>query len=54
MSYHTFDGHGSFEVFQRENEWYWWACFPGCLPDTDDALGPFDTEDEAIDDAMNG
>ena len=27
--------------------WYWWLCFPGCLPDSD-AVGPFDTEAEAI------
>jgi hypothetical protein len=29
--------------------WYWWACFPGCLPDGD-PVGPFGTEQEAIDD----
>jgi hypothetical protein len=22
--------------------WYWWRCFPGCLPDGD-AFGPFPT-----------
>ena len=31
--------------------WYWWACFPGCVPDSD-PVGPFDTEDEAIADAQ--
>lgn len=31
--------------------WYWWTCFPGCLPDSD-PFGPFDTEDEAIADAQ--
>ena len=31
--------------------WYWWACFPGCLPDGD-ATGPFKTEAEAIADAQ--
>ena len=30
--------------------WYWWACFPGCLPDGD-PTGPFATEEEAIADA---
>jgi hypothetical protein len=55
MSYHTFNGHGSFEVFQLENEWYWWACFPGCLPDTlDEPTGPFNTADEAIENAAMG
>lgn len=33
-----------------EEGWYYWACFPGCLPDGD-ARGPFYTEQEAIDDA---
>lgn len=26
---------------------YWWPCLPGCLPDGD-AIGPFETEEEAI------
>jgi hypothetical protein len=30
--------------------WYWWACLPGCLPDSD-PHGPFETEEEAIEDA---
>ncbi len=25
-----------------EPGWYWWACFPGCLPDGE-PVGPFDT-----------
>ena len=32
-----------------EAGWYYWACFPGCLPDGD-PMGPFDTEDAAISD----
>ena len=32
--------------------WYWWACFPGCLPDGE-PNGPFDTEAEAIADAQD-
>lgn len=32
--------------------WYWWSCFPGCLPDGD-PNGPFATEDEAITDAQS-
>lgn len=31
--------------------WYWWSCFPGCVPDSD-PYGPFDTEAEAIADAQ--
>ena len=30
--------------------WYYWTCFPGCLPDSD-AVGPFETEEEAQADA---
>lgn len=60
------DQFGSFEVFQAcdyyaesgcyENEldpygWYWWSCFPGCLPDGD-PVGPFDTSAEAYHDAQ--
>lgn len=32
--------------------WYWWACFPGCLPDSD-PVGPFDTEADALADAQS-
>ncbi len=31
--------------------WYWWSCSPGCLPDGD-PIGPFDTEEEALHDAV--
>ena len=59
--------YGSFEVFHSnctgpdsghwisgetiQPGWYWWACFPGCLPDGDPA-GPFESEQDAIDDAL--
>ena len=29
---------------------YWWACFPGCLPDGGPS-GPFETDQDAIKDA---
>lgn len=32
--------------------WYWWSCFPGCLPDSD-PIGPFDSEEDAIADAQD-
>ncbi len=32
--------------------WYWWACFPGCLPDGDPS-GPFPTEALALADAQD-
>ena len=34
-----------------ETGWYWWNCFPGCLPDSD-PIGPFATEAEALADAQ--
>ena len=27
--------------------WYYWYCFPGCMPDSD-PIGPFATEAEAL------
>lgn len=36
----------------QEAGWYYWACFPGCLPDSD-AFGPFLTEQDAILDARD-
>ena len=27
--------------------WFYWFCFPGCMPDSD-AMGPYATEWEAI------
>jgi hypothetical protein len=34
----------------NEAGYYWWSCFPGCLPDGQ-PNGPFETEEEAIADA---
>ena len=31
---------------------YWWHCFPGCLPDGD-PVGPFETEAEAVADCRD-
>ena len=27
--------------------WFYWYCFPGCMPDSD-AVGPYATRDEAV------
>lgn len=54
MGYYSFDEekpYGSFETFEVDGAWYWWPCFPGCLPDGEET-GPFTTEQEAIDDAQ--
>jgi hypothetical protein len=32
--------------------WFWWACFPGCLPDGT-AIGPFKTRKQALKDARD-
>lgn len=32
--------------------YFWWACFPGCLPDGP-AIGPFKTRAEALADAQS-
>jgi hypothetical protein len=52
--YHSFEDetdrpYGSFEVFYDDG-WYWWACFPGCIPDGE-PNGPFETSKEAWEDA---
>lgn len=39
--------------YEVEPGWYWWSCFPGCLPDGD-PMGPFATESEALADAREG
>ena len=51
-----------FEEFGEESDeytmlltaagWYWWACFPGCLPDGN-PNGPFATEAEATANAQD-
>ena len=44
------------EVFWAQYVWsetpgyYYWFCYPGCLPDSD-PIGPFETEAEALADA---
>ena len=46
------DGIGDHGDEKLEPGWYWWACFPGCLPDSN-PNGPFKTEEEALEDARN-
>ena len=40
------------EELEIEGGWFWWSCFPGCLPDSD-PVGPFRTYDEALKDAQD-
>lgn len=62
MTYHAFidpDGntYGSFEVVYLDDidgwkkGFYWHPCFPGCIPDGE-SMGPFETEDDAVEDAQ--
>jgi len=44
--------HAYGEIIITEPGWYWWACEPGCLPHGP-AIGPFKTEQEAMDDAVH-
>jgi hypothetical protein len=56
--FHIADGDGwlgtaeESEQASLEPGWYWWACFPGCLPDGD-PVGPFATKAEAVADAQD-
>jgi len=36
------------EAVGREEGWYFWFCFPGCIPDSDEPWGPYSSQDEAI------
>lgn len=59
--YHAFaddngNDFGQFEVFWHHDEtgWYWWPCFPGCMPDSDsDPIGPFPASADAYRDAIS-
>jgi hypothetical protein len=52
----TQEPYGSFEIFWNDGNdaykpgWYWWACFPGCLPDGE-PNGPFASSRQALNDA---
>ena len=46
------EGRETWDDHKYEPGWYWWACFPGCLPDGDPS-GPFATEDEALSNAQD-
>ena len=46
------DLHSDWERVAALAGWYWWACFPGCLPDSE-PMGPFETEALALADAQD-
>jgi hypothetical protein len=49
--HHGKDQYWSDEM-QQEPGWYYWSCFPGCLPDSE-PMGPFASEQDALDDAQD-
>lgn len=51
-TFHTADPgfHITEDGEDRGAGWYWWVCLPGCMPDSD-AMGPFETEADALADA---
>ena len=38
------------EMDFEEGGWFYWYCFPGCIPDSE-PIGPFTTSAEALDNA---
>lgn len=59
--YHQFeDGetrepYSSFEIFWEPGKgWFWWACFPGCIPNSEEPNGPFASSSQAYYDAQEG
>lgn len=41
------------DLTQGENKaWFYWFSFPGCLPESE-PFGPFDTEKQALEDALS-
>ena len=41
------------DAHKYEPGWYWWGCFPGCMPDSE-PMGAFETASEALLDAYEG
>ena len=42
---------GLFGKTDDQRGWFWWSCYPGCLPDSD-PVGPFESSREAYEDAV--
>ena len=45
----TWSGHGE-PTEELTPGWYWWSCFPGCMPDSG-RNGPFASSRQALEDA---
>ena len=53
LSLDTFEPSESGIEHTERLAWFYWFCFPGCLPDSE-PCGPFATEAEALADAREG
>jgi hypothetical protein len=59
-SVHEIEGNTLFEIVSGGNTaeidaaegWFYWCCFPGCLPEGE-PMGPFETLEEAEEDAKD-
>ena len=50
VDYYQPESGGSIEIMADESgQYYWQACFPGCIPDGD-LIGPFDSLSQTIED----
>ncbi len=49
--FYLFDGIEDDDGGSTGPGWFYWFCFPGCLPDSD-PVGPFASEQEATNDAQ--
>jgi hypothetical protein len=47
VSQKEIDANGDWADNYTGQGWYYWFCFPGCMPDSE-VYGPFDTEADAI------
>ena len=49
------EGRKGFEPEKEDVQtgWFYWFCFPGCMPDSE-PMGPYATEEEALADAREG
>ena len=52
LPHETSDRDNLVTAYGLEDGWYWWACFPGCLPYSE-PRGPFNTEAVALYDAQD-
>ncbi len=55
--YRTLEENTEYSFLDCDNDpmpagYYYWFCFPGCLPESE-PIGPYDSEEEAYDAALD-